>query len=167
MSESSKQKNKQAALDFYYANREERLAYQKDYQRRRKRQYNKYQKEYYQKNKEHLYPQRYFYAKAKRDAVKVTKPLAKYLLDRIERVLKKKLKEIRKAEESFYSAVKKRDTLGGVSKSTEYSDTKKSPKKIYDKYYQNKLMKKYQYSLPEPEPFSDIIVTKNGFTLNW
>ena len=166
MSESGKQKNKQAALDFYYAHREERLAYQKDYQRRRKRQYNKYQKEYYQKNKEHLNPQRYFYAQAKRDAVKVTKPLAKYLLDKIERVLKRKLKEIRKAEELFYSAVKKRDTPRGVS---EIPPKVQSPKvqRIYDKYYQNKLMKKYQHSLPEPEPFSDIIVTKNGFMLNW
>lgn len=155
------EKNRQQAREFYYAHREERLAYQKDYQRRRKRQYNKYQKEYYQKNKDSLNPERYFYAQAKRDAVKVNvnKPLAKYLLDKIERVLRKKLKQIRDAEELFYSTVKHSDTKN--------SDTQNSPKKIYDKYYQNKLLKKYQHCLPEPKPFSDFIETPNGFVLKF
>lgn len=153
MSESLKQKRR----EHYYANREERLAYQKDYQRRRKRQYNKYQKEYYQKNKDTLNPERYFYAQAKRDAnKKETKPLPQYKLNEIERVLKKKLKEIRKAEELFYS-----------KPTTEYSDTKNSPPRIYDKYYQKKLLTKYQHSLPEPKPFSDFIETPNGFVLKF
>ena len=157
--------NKQ--LEYYYSNREERIAYQKEYQKRKRKRYNKYQQEYYQKNKEHLIPQRYFYLQAKRDAVKDTKRLPQYKLNEIERVLKRKLKEIRKAEKLFYSVVKIRDTPRCVSKNEAKSEAKNSAPRIYDKYYQNKLMKKYQHSLPQSEPFSDIIVTKNGFTLTW
>ena len=157
MTETDKRNKKQ--LEHYYSNREERIAYQKDYQQRKRKRYSKYQREYYQKNKEHLNPQRYFLAQAKRDAVKETKRLPQYKLNEIERVLKKKLKQIRKAEKLFYSPPK--------NSAPEYSDTQNSPKKIYDKYYQNKLMKKYQHSLPEPKPFSDFIETPNGFVLKF
>jgi hypothetical protein len=154
MSETGKQKNKQSSLKYYYANREERIAYQKEYQQRKKKSYNKYQKEYYQKNKESLNPQRHFYVQAKRDAIRETKVLPQYKLNEIERVLKKKLKQIRKAEKLFYS-------------DPEYSDTQNSASKTYDKYYQKKLLKKYQHSLPEPKPFSDFIETPNGFVLKF
>jgi hypothetical protein len=161
--------NKQ--LEYYYSNREERIAYQKEYQKRKRKRYNKYQQEYYQKNKEHLIPQRYFYLQAKRDAVKETKRLPQYKLNEIERVLKKKLKEIRKAEKLIYSAARtfRGGGVGGVGGGGEKdsSEAKNSAPRIYDKYYQNKLMKKYQHSLPQSEPFSDIIVTKDGFTLTW
>jgi len=154
-------KNKQSSLKYYYANREERIAYQKEYQKRKRKSYNKYQKEYYQKNKESLNPQRHFLAQAKRDAIRETKVLPQYKLNEIERVLKKKLKQIRKAEKLFYSAPNNSDP--------EYSDTDIPPKvkRIYDKYYQKKLMKKYQHSLPEPKPFSDFIETPTGFVLQF
>lgn len=160
MSEILKQKRR----EHYYANREERLAYQKEYAKRKKKKYNKYQREYYQKNKDTLNPERYFYAQAKRDANKKetkTKPLPQYKLNEIERVLKKKLKEIRKTEELFYS-----------KPSTEYSDsqnsdTKNSPPRTYDKYYQKKLLTKYQHSLPEQKPFADFYRTPIGFALKW
>ena len=161
MTETSKGNNKQ--LEYYYSNREERIAYQKEYQKRKRKRYNKYQQEYYQKNKEHLNPQRYFYLQAKRDAIKDTKRLPQYKLNEIERVLKKKLKEIRKAEKLFYSPPR----ISTPQNILQKSEAPPKVQRIYDKYYQNKLMKKYQHSLPQPEPFSDIILTKDGFTLTW
>lgn len=168
MSEIIKQKRR----EHYYANREERLAYQKEYAKRKKKKYNKYQREYYQKNKDTLNPERYFYAQAKRDAdKKETKPLPQYKLNEIERVLKKKLKEIRKAEELFYSTVKHFDPPrggGGIEYSErQNSDTKNSPPRTYDKYYQKKLLTKYQHSLPEQKPFADFYRTPIGFALKW
>lgn len=166
MSETGKQKNKQSSLKYYYANREERIAYQKEYQKRKRKSYNKYQKEYYQKNKEILNPQRHFYVQARRDAIRETKVLPQYKLNEIERVLKKKLKQIRKAEKLFYSTERPNDPPGGRG-GTEYSDTQNSVSKTYDKYYQKKLLKKFQHSLPEPKPFSDFIETPTGFVLKF
>lgn len=81
-------------LTYYSLHREERLAYQKQYNN--SEYYKAYQQDYYDKNKD------YFKEKNKKYNLthkkeKVRKPLPQYKLDAIQRILRKKLKEYNKS----------------------------------------------------------------------
>lgn len=74
-------------MSYYLLNREERLSYQKEYNKSDT--YKSYQQEYYQKNKEQLKAKH----KKRYTKEKSYKPLPKYKLDLLERMCKQKLKD--------------------------------------------------------------------------
>jgi hypothetical protein len=120
--------------DYYYKIQEKSLAYQKEYNNNKKEEIKEYQKEYYLKRKEQ---------KVKKEKSLI--PLPKYLLDKIEAVIKKKLKQYTRTLEKEVIVILK----------------------IENKYYEKKKMMKYQYSLPQAEPFSEFTTTERGFLLKW
>jgi hypothetical protein len=122
--------------DYYYKIHEKSLAYQKEYNDKNKEKIKEYQQEYYLKRKE---------KKVKKEKPLI--PLPKYLLDKIESVIKKKLKQ-------YTRSLEKEKEIVIIPK-------------IENKYYEKKKMMKYQYSLPQPEPFSEFIATERGFLLKW
>lgn len=123
--------------EYYKQKKEKILKYQKVYNQDKKCDIKEYQREYYLKRK----------AERKRRREQERKPLAKYLLDKIEAVIKKKLREYNKLKEK-----EKKEIL---------------VVRVENKYYEKKKMMKYQYSLPQAEPFSDFINTEKGFLLRW
>ena len=127
-------------LKYYKQYREELLSSQKERNNKRKEEIQAYQREYYLKRK----------AERKRRREQERKPLAKYLLDKIEAVIKKKLREYNKLKE------KEKERQEGLVVA-----------KVENKYYEKKKMMKYQYSLPQAEPFSEFINTEKGFLLKW
>ena len=127
-------------LRYYKQYREELLSSQKERNNKRKEEIQAYQREYYLKRK----------AERKRRREQERKPLAKYLLDKIEAVIKKKLREYNKLKE------KEKERQEGLVVA-----------KVENKYYEKKKMMKYQYSLPQAEPFADFINTDSGFKLCW
>jgi hypothetical protein len=123
--------------EYYYKIQDKSITYQKSYNNKNKDKIKVYQQEYYLKRKE----------KTKKEKIKKEKPLIplpKYLLDKIEAVIKKKLKQYTRTLEKEVVVVKPEN-----------------------KYYEKKKMMKYQYSLPQPEPFSEFIKTDSGFRLCW
>lgn len=91
-------------MSYYQLHKDERLEYQKLYNQNDK--YKSYQKEYYQKNKDNILNNRKDYNKdyykdyyIKHKKEKPYKPLPKYKLYEIERVIKQKLKDYHKTLE--------------------------------------------------------------------
>ena len=126
--------------EYYKQNKGKIIKYQKVYNQDKKGDIKEYQREYYLKRK----------AERKRRREQERKPLAKYLLDKIEAVIKKKLREYNKLKE------KEKERQEGLVVA-----------KVENKYYEKKKMMKYQYSLPQAEPFADFINTEKGFLLKW
>ena len=121
--------------EYYYKIQDKSITYQKNYNNKNKEKIKEYQQEYYLKRKERL-------KKEKKEKPLI--PLPKYLLDKIEAVIKKKLKQYTRTLEKQVVVVKPEN-----------------------KYYEKKKMIKYQYSLPQAEPFSEFITTERGFLLKW
>lgn len=146
-----KSKHASLSLTYYQQHKEERLLYQKQYNKGDK--YKEYQKEYFQQHKTKLEQQR----KARREAKKqyVYKKPAQYKLDAIERVLRKKLKEIQLSFAFTHITFKPITENETVEKQSTH------------KYYTKKLLKEYQYSLPQAQPFADFVRTPTGFALTW
>ena len=122
--------------EYYYTIQDKSITYQKNYNNKNKDKIKVYQQEYWIKKKERL---------KKEKQEKPLIPLPKYLLDKIEAVIKKKLKQYNRSLEKEKVVVPK----------------------IENKYYEKKKMIKYQHSLPQPEPFSEFITTERGFLLRW
>jgi hypothetical protein len=122
--------------EYYYKIQDKSITYQKNYNNKNKEKIKEYQQEYWIKKKERL-------KKEKKEKPLI--PLPKYLLDKIEAVIKKKLKQYTRSLEKEVVVVPK----------------------IENKYYEKKKMIKYQYSLPQAEPFSEFITTERGFLLRW
>jgi hypothetical protein len=125
--------------EYYYKIQDKSITYQKNYNNKNKEKIKEYQQEYWIKKKEKL----------KKEKIKKEKslvPLPKYLLDKIEAVIKKKLKQ-------YTRALEKEKEIIVV--------------KPENKYYEKKKMMKYQYSLPQAEPFSEFIATERGYLLKW
>lgn len=134
--------NREALNDYqrkyYYKIHDKMLSYQREYNNNNKERIKEYQKEYYVKRKEKT--------KKKEKVQRSLIPLPKYLLDKIEAVIKRKLKEYNKLKEEKEEILVVR---------------------VENKYNEKKKMMKYQYSLPQPEPFSEFINTEKGFLLKW
>ena len=140
-------KNNREALNdyqrnYYYKIHDKMLSYQREYNNNNKERIKEYQKEYYVKRKEKT--------KKKEKVQRSLIPLPKYLLDKIEAVLKRKLKEYNKLKEE--EREQKEEIL---------------VVRVENKYNEKKKMMKYQYSLPQAEPFSEFINTEKGFLLKW
>jgi hypothetical protein len=119
--------------EYYYKIQDKSITYQKNYNNKNKEKIKEYQQEYYLKRKE---------KKVKKEKPLI--PLPKYLLDKIEAVIKKKLKQYTRTLEKEKVVVKPEN-----------------------KYNEKKKMMKYQHSLPQAEPFSEFITTERGFLLKW
>lgn len=84
-------------MSYYYLHSEERLAYQKEYNK--SEYYKAYQQNYFQLNKERLVKERKLRCeriKKTEIQVKKQKPLAQYKIDILERMLRRKLKDYNK-----------------------------------------------------------------------
>jgi len=140
MTNSSKEKHKLVMQRYYQRTKEERLAYQKEYNEAHKSEINAYFKDYYNSNKE------YFKEKSRNQ---------KYYLPKTPkppRVKKEKKEKLPKAEKPNNSDLP--EIL--------------SPPKPLTRQQQKIKLQKYQYSLPQAEPFADFIKTPNGlFTLTF
>ena len=129
------------SLSYYQQHKQERIDYQSFYNRINADKYRQYQREYHQKNKDKINE----YRKKRAEQKATYKKPAKYKLDAIERVLRKKLKEINK-------------TVVVKPVVVDYSA---------NKYYAKKQLMAYQHSLPQAEPFTGFYKTPTGFALEW
>ena len=119
-----------------------------------------YQKKYYKENKQTIISQR---QKRKGRVPKVAtpkdyKPLPNYKLQNLERMLRKKLKD--------YNRI---ILAENPSKLLTYnSESGITPLRSHpNKYQAKKFLKKYQYSLEQVQPFSEFVITNEGFTLSF
>jgi len=76
-------------MSYYKKNRDYVLEYQKNYNIVHKDAIKQYQKEYFQRNRVHIVKEN----KITKERKKVNKPLPKYKLDALERMLKRKLRD--------------------------------------------------------------------------
>lgn len=75
-------------MDYYRQHREQRLLYQKEYNKQSEN-YKTYQQEYFQLNKERIMKEN----KIRRERNKKRKPLPQYKIELLERMLRRKLKD--------------------------------------------------------------------------
>lgn len=147
--------NKDYVLAMYYMNREEKIAYQKEYNKKNKKTYDEYQREYYQKNKEYI-----------RSKINAQRQLERILYPKEKKQKAPKPQKVSKSKpvpDENNSEAEKSD-----AENSEAEKSEKIPKKYkYDKYYSKKLLQKAQHSLPEPVPFSDFRLTNQGYTLDF
>ena len=145
---------------YYNTHKEDRIEYQTVYNMIHAESIKEYQRKYYQENKRIIYNQR---LKRKGKVPKVStpkeyKPLPEYKLQNLERMLRKKLKHINSIILSENPS--KLLTQNGESGIT---PLRSHP----NKYQAKKLLKKYQYSLEQIQPFSEFVITNEGFTLSF
>jgi hypothetical protein len=140
-------------MSYYQQNKQRRLEYQKLYNIIHAERIKEYQDKYFQENKTQIYNR----VKSNKPP-KERKPLSKYKVDNLERMLRKKLKHINRiilAENS--SKIVTQNKESGIT------PLRTSP----DKYYSKKLLREYQYSLEQIQPFSEFVITPEGFTLSF
>lgn len=117
-----------------------------------------YQKNYFQKNRDRLYVKKRERENKEPKPPKEHKSLPEYKLQNLERMLRKKLKH-------YYSIIQSENPLKSLTQNSESGIT---PLRSHpNKYQAKKLLKKYQYSLEQVQPFSEFVVTKDGFTLSF
>jgi hypothetical protein len=86
------------------------------------------------------------------------KSLPEYKLQNLERMLRKKLKH-------YYSIIQSENPLKSLTQNSESGIT---PLRSHpNKYQAKKFLKKYQYSLEQVQPFSEFVITNEGFTLSF
>lgn len=77
--------------EYYNVYREERIAYQREYNKNKS--YKEYQHQYFQENKECVYANKKLRPKTKKPKEYVRKPLAQYKIDKLEAMLRRKLRQ--------------------------------------------------------------------------
>jgi len=143
----------------YYLDNKERIAqYQQLYNMTHAESIKEYQKNYFQKNRDRLYVKQRERQNKEPKPPKERKPLPTYKLENLERMLRKKLKHIN----NIILSEKPPKIL------TQNEETNTTPLLNHpNKYVAKKLLKKYQYSLEQVQPFSEFVLTKEGFTLSF
>jgi hypothetical protein len=150
--------NKSWYRQYYIENKERICQYQQQYNMTHAENIKEYQKSYFQKNRDRLYVKQRERQGKEHKPPKERKPLPTYKIDILERMLRKKLKHIN----SITISEKVSKIL------TQNEETNTTPLRAHpDKYYAKKLLKKYQYSLDQVQPFSEFVLTKEGFTLSF
>ena len=140
-------------MSYYQQNKQRRLEYQKLYNMINAEKIKEYQDKYFQENKTQIYNR----VKSNKPP-KERKPLSKYKVDNLERMLRKKLKHINRiilAENP--SKILTQNGEDGITPLLNHPN----------KYVAKKLLKKYQYSLEQIQPFSEFVITPEGFTLSF
>ena len=129
--------NKSYAKEYYFKNQDKLIEYQTEYNKKNNEYYKEYQRAYYLLHKEEIREKQ----KQIREAQRLLKP---------PKIKKEKPIKIKKQKPII-------------------EEQQEEPNKQfkYDKYYSKKLLQKEQYSLPQPEPFSEFRKTPNGFVLDF
>jgi len=147
----------------YYLDNKERIAqYQQLYNMTHAESIKEYQKNYFQKNRDRLYVKQRERQNKEPKPPKERKPLPTYKLENLERMLRKKLKHINNIILS-----EKPPKILTQNEETNTTPLPPSLRAHSDRGYAKKLLKKYQYSLEQVQPFSEFVLTKEGFTLSF
>jgi hypothetical protein len=150
--------NKSYYKKYYNKNKERICEYQQVYNMIHAESIKEYQRKYFQKRKKELYNKKKERGNKKVKPPKEHKLLPTYKLENLERMLRKKLKHI--------NSIILSENPNKILTQNKESDT--TPLRTHtDKYYAKKLLKKYQYSLDQIQPFSEFVITPEGFTLSF
>ena len=143
-------------MTYYERHKEKALEYQQLYNMIHAERIKKYQEEYFKKHKANLNKKQRDTYKEKKP--KERKPLPPYKLENLERMLRKKLKHIN----NIILSENPSKLL------TQIEERCITPLLNHpNKYQAKKLLKKYQYSLEQVQPFSEFVITPEGFSLSF
>ena len=121
-----------------------------------------YQKNYFKKNRDKLYVKKRERENKEPPPPKEYNSLPTYKLENLERMLRKKLKHINSI------IISENPTKLLTCKEETNITPLPAPLRAHpDKYYAKKLLKKYQYTLDQVQPFSEFVITPEGFTLSF
>jgi len=143
-------------MSYYEKNRDKILQRQKEYNALNKEKYQEYMKTYYKNNKDKFLDRYVVYRENNKQ--KVNAYMKEYM--RRTKDTRKKIINYKQIHTIKFKRVL-RELINQLY-------PKKTPSPEYIKYKEKRILIKEQYSLPQPEPFSQFKTTKQGtFYLEW